>query len=216
MQCPLFDPKRKSSSAICCKAVALLNPRLDLHDEPHPLAVAGPIVNHFDDWTDQDLLDLIFLPPRDPGKRNWPASEIPAYDFVSFRLFRFWKGEKKPDSIPMPLPIGIFEWIAPMRSTPESLSCRRNGYPCTEGKCVDSKESLGNWIGRHPICQGPRLRSKRRPATSRRCRATSTSRWARACQSRASPRGRDCSSTAAFRRGRASSRTARPAQSGRW
>ena len=32
----------------------------------------------------------------------------------------------------------------------------------------------------------------------------------------ASPRGRDCSSTAAFRRGRASSRTARPAQSGRW
>src|SRR5215213_6196249 len=38
----------------------------------------------------------------------------------------------------------------------------------------------------------------------------STSRWARACQSRASPRGRDCSSTAVFRRGRASSRTARP------
>ena len=37
-----------------------------------------------------------------------------------------------------------------------------------------------------------------------------------ACQSRASPRGRDCSSTAVFRRGRASSRTARPAQSGRW
>ena len=36
------------------------------------------------------------------------------------------------------------------------------------------------------------------------------------CQSPASPRGRDCSSTAAFRRGRASSRTARPAQSGRW
>ena len=50
-----------------------------------------------DDWTDQDLLELIFLPPRDPGKRNWPAWEIPAYDFVSSRLFRFWKGEKKPD-----------------------------------------------------------------------------------------------------------------------
>jgi len=50
-----------------------------------------------DDWTDQDLLELIFLPPRDPGKQNWPAWEIPAYDFVSFRLFRFWKGEKKPD-----------------------------------------------------------------------------------------------------------------------
>src|SRR5262252_3473867 len=38
--------------------------------------------------------------------------------------------------------------------------------------------------------------SPSRHATSRRCRATSTSRWARACQSRASPRGRDCSSTA--------------------
>jgi NADPH:quinone reductase-like Zn-dependent oxidoreductase len=51
---------------------------------------------------------------------------------------------------------------------------------------------------------------------SRRCRATLTSQWARAFQSRASPRGRDCSSTAAFGRGKASSRTARPAQSGRW
>jgi hypothetical protein len=62
----------------------------------------SPDHSHFtiaipDDWTDQDLLELIFLPPRDPGKRNWPAWEIPAYDFVSSRLFRFWKGEKKPD-----------------------------------------------------------------------------------------------------------------------
>ena len=62
----------------------------------------SPDHNHFtiaipDDWTDQDLLELVFLPPRDPGKQNWPAWEIPAYDFVSSRLFRFWKGEKKPD-----------------------------------------------------------------------------------------------------------------------
>ena len=62
----------------------------------------SPDHSHFtiaipDDWTDQDLLELIFLPPRDAGKRNWPAWEIPAYDFVSSRLFRFWKGEKKPD-----------------------------------------------------------------------------------------------------------------------
>ena len=62
----------------------------------------SPSHGHFtialpDDWTDQDLLELIFLPPRDPGKKNWPAWEIPAYDFVSSRLFRFWKGEKKPD-----------------------------------------------------------------------------------------------------------------------
>ena len=62
----------------------------------------SPEHSHFtiaipDDWTDQDLLELIFLAPRDAGKQNWPAWEIPAYDFVSFRLFRFWKGEKKPD-----------------------------------------------------------------------------------------------------------------------
>ena len=62
----------------------------------------SPDHSHFtiaipDDWTDQDLLELIFLPPRDAGKRNWPAWEIPAYDFVSSRLFRFWKGENKPD-----------------------------------------------------------------------------------------------------------------------
>jgi hypothetical protein len=62
----------------------------------------SPEHSHFtiaipDDWTDQDLLELIFLPPRDAGKQNWPAWEIPAYDFVSSRLFRFWKGEKKPD-----------------------------------------------------------------------------------------------------------------------
>ena len=62
----------------------------------------SPDHSHFtiaipDDWTDQDLLDLIFLPPRDPAPRSWPAWEIPAYDFVTFKLFRFWKGEKKPD-----------------------------------------------------------------------------------------------------------------------
>ena len=62
----------------------------------------SPDHSHFtiaipDDWADQDLLELIFLPPREPGPRNWPAWEIPAYEYVSFRLFRFWKGEKKPD-----------------------------------------------------------------------------------------------------------------------
>ena len=36
----------------------------------------SPDHNHFtiaipDDWTDQDLLELIFLPPRDPGPHNW-------------------------------------------------------------------------------------------------------------------------------------------------
>ena len=31
-----------------------------------------------------------------PIKICWNCWEIPAYEFVSFRLFRFWKGEKKP------------------------------------------------------------------------------------------------------------------------
>jgi hypothetical protein len=48
------------------------------------------------DWTDQDLAELIFLPVRSGGDRNWPAWEIPAADFGSFSLFRFWKGEKPP------------------------------------------------------------------------------------------------------------------------
>jgi hypothetical protein len=29
-----------------------------------------------DDWTDEDLLELIFLPPRDEGPRNWPAWDV--------------------------------------------------------------------------------------------------------------------------------------------
>jgi hypothetical protein len=39
----------------------------------------SPDHSHFtieipDDWTDQDLLELIFLPPRDPGRQNWPPT----------------------------------------------------------------------------------------------------------------------------------------------
>src|SRR6516164_996869 len=30
-----------------------------------------------DDWTDQDLLELIFLPPRDPGKRFGRLGKFP-------------------------------------------------------------------------------------------------------------------------------------------
>ena len=48
------------------------------------------------DWTDQDLAELISLPPRMGTGRDWPAWEIPASDFASSSLFRFWKGEKPP------------------------------------------------------------------------------------------------------------------------
>jgi hypothetical protein len=48
------------------------------------------------DWTDQDLAEMIFLPPRIGTGRDWPAWEIPASDYGSFLLFRFWRGEKPP------------------------------------------------------------------------------------------------------------------------
>jgi hypothetical protein len=71
--------------------------------DPLEVDYKSPDHSHFtieipDDWTDQDLLELIFLPPRDPGRQNWPAWEIPAYDLVSSKLFRFWKGEKNQTS----------------------------------------------------------------------------------------------------------------------
>ncbi|OAF17863.1 hypothetical protein [Bradyrhizobium neotropicale] len=50
-----------------------------------------------DDWTDKDILDLISLPPRMGTGRDWPSWEIPASDYASAYLFRFWKGEKAPD-----------------------------------------------------------------------------------------------------------------------
>jgi hypothetical protein len=49
------------------------------------------------DWTDQDIAELIFLPMKNrPKDRNWPAWEVPAADYATFSLFRFWKGEAAP------------------------------------------------------------------------------------------------------------------------
>jgi hypothetical protein len=47
-----------------------------------------------DDWTVQDLAELIFLPVKPRAERNWPAWEVSARDYGSPSLFRFWKGEK--------------------------------------------------------------------------------------------------------------------------
>jgi hypothetical protein len=47
-----------------------------------------------DDWGDDDLVELIFLPIAERKDRNWPAWEVPSRDWGSPRLFRFWKGEK--------------------------------------------------------------------------------------------------------------------------
>ena len=50
-----------------------------------------------DDWTDTDILEMISLPPRTGTSRDWPSWEIPASDYGSAWLFRFWKGEKSKD-----------------------------------------------------------------------------------------------------------------------
>jgi hypothetical protein len=45
-----------------------------------------------DDWTEAEVLDLIFWPTKEGAP--YPAWEIPARAFASYTLFRWWKGEK--------------------------------------------------------------------------------------------------------------------------
>jgi hypothetical protein len=49
-------------------------------------------------WSDSDLVELILLRnwPR-VYDRDWPAWEIPARDYGSSTLYKFWKGEKQPE-----------------------------------------------------------------------------------------------------------------------
>src|SRR5262249_18990654 len=49
-----------------------------------------------DDWTDQDIDELIAIQLKapTPSDRRWPAWEVPARDFGSISLFRWWKDEK--------------------------------------------------------------------------------------------------------------------------
>jgi hypothetical protein len=44
-------------------------------------------------WTEQDVLDLIFWPMKDPDA-PYPAWEVPARVYGSWSLFRWWTGEK--------------------------------------------------------------------------------------------------------------------------
>jgi hypothetical protein len=49
-----------------------------------------------EDWTDEDLLELIFLSwPRRAG-RYWPTWELCTRDYASETLFRYWKNERPP------------------------------------------------------------------------------------------------------------------------
>jgi hypothetical protein len=101
-------PRRLKRIEVCCPeyettATISINDAHSSGTDYLEVDYRSPDHSHFriaipDDWTDQDLLELIFLPPRDPGPQNWPAWEIPAYRFVSYKLFRFWKGEEKPDN----------------------------------------------------------------------------------------------------------------------
>jgi hypothetical protein len=45
-------------------------------------------------WSDRDLLELIFLPSEKREGRLWPTWEVPARNFASTTLFKFWKGIK--------------------------------------------------------------------------------------------------------------------------
>jgi hypothetical protein len=46
-----------------------------------------------DEWTEDDLLDLIFWPIKSEGA-PYPAWEVPVRAFGSLTLFAWWKGEK--------------------------------------------------------------------------------------------------------------------------
>jgi hypothetical protein len=48
-----------------------------------------------DDWSEQDVIDLILLPEEHPMV-PYPAWEVPARAYASATLFRWWAGEK-PD-----------------------------------------------------------------------------------------------------------------------
>src|SRR5205823_10863233 len=84
--------------------------------------------------------------------------------------------------------------------------CRMSMYACVFGSLLCCSASLVCFffhVTAHPEIYPLSLHDAL--PISRPCRATSTSRWARACRFRASLRGRDSSSTAAFGRGRARS-----------
>jgi hypothetical protein len=46
-----------------------------------------------DDWSEQDVIDLIFLPEKHPIV-PYPVWEVPARAYASATLFRWWAGEK--------------------------------------------------------------------------------------------------------------------------
>lgn len=47
-----------------------------------------------DSWTKEDIQELLLWPRKTLPGRAWPAWEIPARDYGSATLFRFWAGEK--------------------------------------------------------------------------------------------------------------------------
>jgi hypothetical protein len=45
------------------------------------------------DWSDQDVIDLLLWPMKDP-RALYPAWEVPARVYGSSTLFRWWAGEE--------------------------------------------------------------------------------------------------------------------------
>jgi hypothetical protein len=48
-------------------------------------------------WGDDDLVELIFSRWHTQTECKWPAWEVPARDYGSTYLYKFWKGEKEPE-----------------------------------------------------------------------------------------------------------------------
>jgi hypothetical protein len=48
------------------------------------------------DWSDGDLLELIFLRWPKRAGRYWPTWELCTRDYASETLFRYWKNEPAP------------------------------------------------------------------------------------------------------------------------
>jgi hypothetical protein len=65
----------------------------DSYQGPEPRFHAAAIP---DDWSEQDVLDLIFWPMNDPNA-HYPAWEMPARAYGNSTLFRWWAGGKPSD-----------------------------------------------------------------------------------------------------------------------
>lgn len=48
-------------------------------------------------WGDKDLVDVIFAQRHMKTSHKWPAWEVPARQYASLSLYRFWKDDPPPE-----------------------------------------------------------------------------------------------------------------------